>query len=61
MIRSVRYDENDSFKLGADDLTAYGEWIGCCPAFVADTWSRKTRLRLARGREPSNSAYEVRL
>ena len=24
MINSVRYDENDSFELGADDLTAYG-------------------------------------
>jgi len=47
VIRSVRYDENDSFELRADDLTAYGEWRGCCPAFVADTWSRKTGLRLA--------------
>src|SRR5258708_3544275 len=26
VIRSVRYDENDSFELRADDLTAYGEW-----------------------------------
>jgi len=23
-VRSVRYDENDSFELRADDLTAYG-------------------------------------
>jgi len=32
MTSSLRYDENDSFELGADDLTAYGEWRGCCPA-----------------------------
>jgi hypothetical protein len=46
VIRSLRYDENDSFEIRADDLTAYGEWrlLSC---FVADTWSRTTGLRLA--------------
>jgi hypothetical protein len=58
MINSVRYDENDSFELGADDLTAYGasRLLSC---FVAETWSRKTGLRMALWVEPRNSAYSL--
>jgi hypothetical protein len=60
VIRSVRYDENDSFELRADDLTAYGAWRDCRPAFVADTWSPKDWIEVGVREEPSNSAYEMR-